>query len=79
MEINKDIMDKAGKILAKKDEVTSKLALATNKVKELREQLEVLEPQIIESFGSSDISVLEARLGELTKEVEGLLEQVNKG
>lgn len=79
MEINKEIMDRAGKILAKKDEVTSKLALATNKVKELREQLEVLEPQIVESFGSSDISVLEARLGELTKEVEGLLEQVNKG
>lgn len=79
MEINKDIMDKAGKILAKKDEVTSKLALARNKVKELREQLEVLEPQIVASFGSSDISVLEARLGELTKEVEGLLEQVNKG
>lgn len=79
MEINKEIMDKASKILAQKDEVTSKLALATNKVKELREQLEVLEPQIIESFGSSDISVLEARLGELTKEVEGLLEQVNKG
>ena len=79
MEINKEIMDKASQILAKKDDVTSKLALATNKVKELREQLEVLEPQIIESFGSSDISVLEARLGELTKEVEGLLEQVNKG
>ena len=79
MEINKEIMDKAGKILAKKDEVTSKLALATNKVKELREKLEVLEPQIVESFGSSDIPVLEARLGELTKEVEGLLEQVNKG
>jgi hypothetical protein len=79
MEINKEIMEKAGKILAKKDDVTSKLALATNKVKELREQLEVLEPQIVESFGSSDISVLEARLGELTKEVEGLLEQVNKG
>lgn len=79
MEINKEIMDKAGKILAKKDEVTSKLALATNKVKELREQLEVLEPQIVESFGSSDISVLEARLDELTKEVEALLEQVSKG
>ena len=72
-------MDRASKILSKKDEVTSKLALATNNVKELREQLEVLEPQIVESFGSSDISVLEARLGELTKEVEGLLEQVNKG
>ena len=79
MEINKEIMDKAGKIVAKKDEVTSKLALATNKVKELREQLEVLEPQIVESFGSSDISVLEARLDELTKEVEVLLEQVSKG
>lgn len=79
MEINKEIMDKAGKILAKKDEVTSKLALATNKVKELREQLEALEPQIVESFGSSDIAVLEPKLEELTKEVEGLLEQVNKG
>lgn len=79
MEINKEIMDKAGKILAKKDEITSKLALATNKVKELREQLEVLEPQIVESFGSSDIAVLESKLEELTKEVEGLLEQVNKG
>ena len=79
MEINKEIMDKAGKILAKKDEVTSKLALATNKVKELREQLEVLEPQIVENFGSSDIAVLEPKLKELTKEVEALLEQVNKG
>jgi hypothetical protein len=79
MEINKDIMDRASKILSKKDDITSKLALASNKVKELSDQLEVLEPQIIESFGSSDINVLEGKLEELTKEVEALLDQINKG
>lgn len=79
MEINKEIMDRASKILSKKDDITSKLALASNKVKELSDQLEVLEPQIIESFGSSDINVLEGKLEELTKEVEVLLDQINKG
>jgi hypothetical protein len=79
MEINKEIMDRASKILSKKDDITSKLALASNKVKELSDQLEVLEPQIIESFGSSDINVLEGKLEELTKEVEALLDQINKG
>lgn len=79
MEINKDIMDRASKILSKKDDITSKLALASNKVKELSDQLEILEPQIIESFGSSDINVLEGKLEELTKEVEALLDQINKG
>lgn len=79
MEINKDIMDRASKILSKKDDITSKLALASNKVKELSDQIEVLEPQIIESFGSSDINVLEGKLEELTKEVEALLDQINKG
>lgn len=79
MEINKEIMDRASKILSKKDDITSKLALASNKVKELSDQLEVLEPQIIESFGSSDTNVLEGKLEELTKEVEALLDQINKG
>jgi hypothetical protein len=79
MEINKEIMDRASKILSKKDDITSKLALASNKVKELSDQLEILEPQIIESFGSSDINVLEGKLEELTKEVEALLDQINKG
>ena len=79
MEINKEIMDRASKILSKKDDITSKLALASNKVKELSDQLEILEPQIIESFGSSDINVLEGKLQELTKEVEALLDQINKG
>ena len=79
MEINREIMDRASKILSKKDDITSKLALASNKVKELSDQLEVLEPQIIESFGSSDINVLEGKLEELTKKVEALLDQINKG
>lgn len=79
MEINKEIMNRASKILSKKDDITSKLALASNKVKELSDQLEILEPQIIESFGSSDINVLEGKLEELTKEVEALLDQINKG
>lgn len=79
MKSNKEIMDRASKILARKEDITSKLALASNDVKKLSEQLEVLEPQIIESFGNTDLTFLEGKLEELTKEVEALLEQANKG